>query len=58
MNHNEEKCSNKMSFDQKSEAENAARVAKYQRGSKLKVYKCRQCQLWHLSSSYGDNNDD
>jgi hypothetical protein len=44
------KCENKMSFDSKIEAENTVTVAEYQRGSKLKVYKCRDCGLWHLSS--------
>jgi hypothetical protein len=46
------KCTDKMAFDTKTEAENAAIVAEYQRGSKLKVYKCKACQLWHLSSDY------
>lgn len=46
------KCEDKMSFDSKSEAENSAVVAEYQRGSKLKVYKCKDCQLWHLSTIY------
>ena len=41
-----------MAFDTKDEAENAVRVAEFQRGSKLKVYRCRDCQLWHLSSNY------
>jgi hypothetical protein len=45
-------CDEKMVFDTRAEAENAARVAEFQRGSKLKVYKCRECNLWHLSSDY------
>jgi len=45
-------CDSKMVFDSKAEAENAVRVAEYQRGSKLKAYKCAKCQLWHLSSDY------
>jgi hypothetical protein len=52
------KCSDKMSFDTKLEAENTATVAEFQRGSKLKVYKCRGCGLWHLSSNYGEKYDD
>lgn len=48
-------CENKMSFDSKSEAQNTAVVAEHQRGTKLKVYKCHQCQLWHMASNYGDN---
>ncbi len=45
-------CNDKIVFDTKLEAENAAIVAEFQRGSKLKVYKCRDCSLWHLSSNY------
>ena len=48
------KCSDKMSFDTKREAENTAVVASHQHGSKLKAYRCRNCSLWHLSSKYGD----
>ncbi|MCA9324085.1 hypothetical protein KC992_03195 [Candidatus Saccharibacteria bacterium] len=47
-----EKCQTKMSFDTKKAAENAARVAAHQHGSKLKSYKCRTCKLWHLASRY------
>lgn len=47
-----------MSFDSKIEAENTASVTEYQRGIKLRVYKCLQCQLWHMASNYGDNYDD
>ena len=52
------KCENKMSFDNKKSAQNAAVVAAHQRGARLKAYMCQQCSLWHLSSNYGDNNDD
>ena len=45
-------CDDKMAFDTKLEAQSASTVAEYQRGSKLKVYKCRSCDLWHLSSDY------
>jgi hypothetical protein len=51
-------CEDKMAFDTKIEAENAVSVVRYQRGSDLKVYKCSNCGLWHLSSKYGDRNDD
>ena len=44
-------CSDKLSFDSAKEAETAALVAKVQRGMSLKVYKCKNCNLWHLSSS-------
>lgn len=46
------KCAEKMAFDTKAEAENAALVAEHQRGVKLKVYRCKDCDLWHLSSMY------
>ncbi len=52
---NELTCSDKMTFDTKKEAENTAVVAEYQRGSKLKVYSCNKCGLWHLSSRYNDD---
>jgi len=50
----EKTCSDKMVFDTKAEAENTARVAQHQHGSKLNVYICRICGLWHLSSKYGE----
>lgn len=43
-------CQEKLAFDTKQEAEVAANVAHYRYGNKLKVYRCRHCQLWHLSS--------
>jgi hypothetical protein len=45
-------CADKLSFDTKQLAENSAVVAKYQHGTKLKAYKCRVCNLWHLTSNY------
>ena len=44
-----------MSFDSKKQADDAARVAEYQRGSKLHAYKCSTCDLWHLSSRRADD---
>ena len=46
-----------MVFDNEKQAKQAATVAEYQRGSKLKAYKCRNCQLWHLSSNVGEYDD-
>lgn len=46
-------CDDKLAFDSKKEADDQARVIKWQRGTKLKAYKCRHCELWHLSS-YAD----
>ncbi len=45
-------CKDKMAFDTKKDAEDSARVAEYQHDTKLKVYKCKNCQLWHLASIY------
>ena len=45
-------CADKLAFDTPRQARAAANVAQYQHGTKLKVYQCRYCHLWHLSSSY------
>ena len=50
----EKSCQDKMVFDTKKEAQTAATVALHQRGIKLRPYKCRECELWHLTS----NNED
>ncbi len=44
-------CSGKLVFDTQRQAKATANVAQYQHGTKLKAYKCRHCQLWHLSST-------
>jgi len=46
-------CDGKLGFDTKKQAEAAAAVAEFQHGTKLKVYLCRHCSLWHLSSIFG-----
>jgi hypothetical protein len=43
-------CSDKLAFDSRKQAEAAAAVALYQHGTKLRVYLCRHCGLWHLAS--------
>ncbi len=43
-------CADKMAFDTQAEAEGAALTAEWQHGGSLKVYRCRYCNLWHLSS--------
>jgi hypothetical protein len=45
-------CHDKLAFDTRKEAQAAATVAEYRYGTKLKVYVCRYCELWHLSSQY------
>jgi hypothetical protein len=44
-------CQEKIAFDSEKQARAAAQVAHYQHGSKLKVYLCKYCGLWHLSSA-------
>lgn len=44
-------CIDKMSFDTAKEAQVAATVALFQHGTKLKVYLCKHCDLWHLASA-------
>ncbi len=46
----EKPCSEKLVFDTKKEAEALAVSIEWQRGTRLKAYKCTYCQLWHLSS--------
>lgn len=49
-----ETCREKMSFEQKTQAQTAATVAAHQRGIKLKPYLCRLCDLWHNTTDYED----
>ncbi len=44
-------CHEKLTFDTQKQAKAAASVAQYQHGAQLKVYRCRHCGLWHLSSA-------
>ncbi len=44
-------CAGKLAFDSKKEAQDQARIIKWQRDTKLRAYKCRHCSLWHLSSN-------
>ncbi len=46
-------CADKMIFDSEAEAKAEANKLEWQRGVKLKAYKCRHCGLWHLSSNPG-----
>jgi hypothetical protein len=45
-------CADKLVFDNKTQAQAAATTLAFQKGVKLKVYKCRHCSLWHLASDY------
>ncbi len=44
-------CADKLAFDSKEKARAQARVIEWRRDIKLKVYKCRYCNLWHFSSN-------
>jgi hypothetical protein len=44
-------CTEKMTFDTKVQAEGVGVTAQWQHGTKLKVYKCVHCELWHLASN-------
>ncbi len=44
-------CAQKLVFDTKDAAQGAATYAEHLHGTKLKVYKCKHCSLWHLASS-------
>jgi len=50
MNMEELPCADKLVYDSKKEAQAAATALNYQKGSQLRPYKCRHCQLWHLTS--------
>ena len=43
-------CADKLAFDTSTQAMGSAVAIKWQRGTKLKTYKCKYCQLWHLAS--------
>jgi len=43
-------CQEKLAFDTKEAAEGAATYTMYRHGTKLKVYVCTHCDLWHLAS--------
>lgn len=50
MEESELTCSKKLAFETKESAEGAAIYAHHRHGTKLKVYRCRHCSLWHLAS--------
>ena len=47
-----------MAFGSRDEAQNAATVAAHQHGSDLRVYNCDKCDLWHLSTNFGEDNNE
>lgn len=48
-------CVDKLAFDSLKEAQAAATVSEWRYGSRLKVYKCRHCQLYHLATNFDDD---
>lgn len=44
-------CAEKLAFETIKAARATATVSEHRYGSKLKVYKCRYCGLYHLSSN-------
>lgn len=44
-------CADKLHFSSQKEAEAQAVVLEHQRGTKLKAYKCRHCEWWHLATA-------
>lgn len=47
-------CVDKLAFDTKDQANAAGTASDWQYGIKLKSYRCRHCELWHLSSQPDD----
>lgn len=47
-------CADKVAFDTKKVAAAAGSAAEWQYGGKLKPYHCAHCNLWHLSSNFGE----
>lgn len=47
-------CADKLAFATQKEAWTAATVARFQHagGGRLKSYRCKYCDLWHLASKY------
>jgi hypothetical protein len=44
-------CAEKLAFDTPAAARATATISQWRYGSKLKVYKCHYCHLYHLSSN-------
>jgi hypothetical protein len=47
-------CADKLAFETVKAAQATATVSQHRYGSKLKVYKCRYCHLYHLATSYNN----
>ncbi|MCU0667641.1 MAG: hypothetical protein MUF85_03435 [Patescibacteria group bacterium] len=47
-------CLDKLSFESKKQAEGAKVTAAHRYGSRLYVYKCNYCGLWHIATVVSD----
>jgi hypothetical protein len=47
-------CADKLAFDTPEAARATATVSEHRYGGKLRVYKCRYCHLYHLSTNHDD----
>jgi len=47
-------CADKMAFETPEAARATGTVSEWRYGGKLKVYRCKHCRLYHLSSNYED----
>lgn len=45
-------CSEKLAFNTKKAAQATATTAQFQRGVRVKPYRCTYCSLWHLATDY------
>ncbi len=46
------KCQEKLVFDSQKQANATATTLNYLKSAKLRPYKCKNCGLWHLTSSF------
>lgn len=47
----------KLGFATRDEAQAAVTTADYRYEANLKVYKCRDCELWHIATKYEEDDD-
>lgn len=50
-------CDGKLAFNTKRQAQAEATSTNWRYGSRLKVYVCKYCELWHLATDYSGIND-
>lgn len=43
-------CADKLAFETREAASATSTVSEWRYGSKLKIYKCQYCHLYHLAS--------